>query len=62
MGNTLLTFIDEYYEYGGEEDVEERGLMIGGYELAWLEDLVASYILENMKEHFKETHFKGDLL
>ena len=59
MGNTLLTIIDKYYEYGGEEDVEERGLMIGGYELVWLADLVASYILENMKEHFKEMHFKG---
>ena len=59
MGNTLLTFIDKYYGYGGEEDVEERRLTIGGYELAWLADLVASYILENMKEHFKETHFKG---
>ena len=59
MGNTLLTFIDKYYEYGGEEDVEERGLTIGGYESAWLADLVTSYILENMKEHFRETHFKG---
>ena len=35
--------------------MEERGLMIGGYELAWLADLVASYILENMEELFKET-------
>ena len=59
MGNTLLTFIDKYYEYGGEEDVEERGLMIEGYELVWLADLIASYILENMKKHFQETHLKG---
>ena len=59
MGNTLLTFIDKYCEYGGEDDVEERGLTIGGNELAWLADLVTSYILENMKEHFKEMPFKG---
>ena len=45
----------KYYEYGGDEDVEERGLMIGGYELAWLADLVASYILENTEELFEET-------
>jgi len=24
MGNTLLTFIDKYYEYGGSKSVEER--------------------------------------
>ena len=59
MGNTLLTFINKYYEYGGDEDVEERGLMIRGYELAWLADLVASYILENIEELFKETRLKG---
>ena len=59
MGNTLLTFIDKYYEYGGEEDVEEKRLTIGGYESLWLADLVALYILENMKEHFKEMQFKG---
>ena len=33
--------------------------MIGRYESAWLADLVTSYILENTKEHFKETQFKG---
>jgi len=26
MGNTLLTFVDKYYEYGGDENVEECGL------------------------------------
>jgi len=48
MGNTLLTFVDKYYEYGGDESVEERGLTIGGYESAWLADLVMAYILEAM--------------
>jgi hypothetical protein len=31
MGNTLLTFVDKYYEYGGDLDLEDRGLTIGGY-------------------------------
>jgi hypothetical protein len=31
MGNTLLTLVDKYYEYGGDMDVEDRGLTIGGY-------------------------------
>jgi hypothetical protein len=29
MGNTLLTFVDKYYEYGGDLDIEDRGLTIG---------------------------------
>ena len=44
MGDTLLTFVDKYYEYGGEVNVEEKGLTIGGYESMWLVDLVAAYI------------------
>jgi hypothetical protein len=59
MGNTLVTFVDKYYEYGGEADVEEKGLTIGGYESAWLADLVASYLLENTVEVFNPAVFKG---
>ena len=55
MGNTLFTFVDKYYEYGGEDNVEEHGLMIGGYELAWLVDLVASYVLESASKQFEGT-------
>ena len=47
MGNTLLTFRYNYYEYRGSKDIEDRGLKIGCHESAWLSDLVASYILEN---------------
>ena len=50
MKNTLVSFIDKYYEYGGEMEDEKRGLTIGGYESAWLADLVAAYLLEMMKE------------
>ena len=59
MGNTLLTFVDKYYEYGGEVNVEEKGLTIGGYESAWLADLVAAYLLENVTNIFDLTMFKG---
>ena len=59
MGNTLLTFVDKYYEYGGEVNIEEKGLTIGGYESTWLADLVAAYLLENVTDIFDPTMFKG---
>ena len=59
MGNTLLTFVDKYYEYGGEVNVEEKGLTIGGYESMWLADLVAAYLLENVTDIFDSTMLKG---
>ena len=34
MGNTLLTFIDQYYEYGGSLEAKDIGLTIGGYEIS----------------------------
>ena len=46
MGLTLLTFVDKYYLYDGNVPVNERGLTIGGYESAWLADLVMSFLLE----------------
>ena len=59
MGHTLLNFQDEYWEYGGDKSVEERGLTIGGYESAWLADLVAAYILENSTELFEMSKYYG---
>ena len=60
MGNTLLTFVDKYYEYAGSKSIDERGLTIGGYESAWLADLVASFILDNAKDLFENTtHYYG---
>ena len=61
MGNTLITFRDKYYEYGVEEDPKERALTIGGYDSAWLADLVAGYLMEKAEEnnHFDNTHFVG---
>ena len=59
MGATLLTFVDKYYEYDGSCDIEEKGLTIGGYESAWLADLVASYILETTTEQFVDMKYHG---
>ena len=46
MSNTLISFQDGFYLYDGDKKPEERGLTIGGYESAWLADLVMSYLLE----------------
>jgi len=40
-------------------EVEDRGLMIGGYESAWLADLVAAFLLENAGKLFEDSKFKG---
>ena len=47
MTSTLLNFQDKYFEYG--EDISTKGLAIGGYESAFLVDLVASF-LTHLKE------------
>jgi len=52
MSNTMITFAGKYYEYGGS-DAESKGLTIGGYESAFLADLVAAFILENLEEMFQ---------
>lgn len=59
MSKTLLTFIDKFYEYGGDMNDDDRGLTIGGYESAWLADLVVSYLLENSSGVFRTSKFKG---
>lgn len=56
MGNTLLTFVDKYYEYGGSQDEKDRSVTIGSYESAWLADLVASYsLVDNTEDIFEHT-------
>ena len=59
ISNTLLTFQDRFFEYGGDCDPDKRGLTIGGYESAWLADLVAAFILEKAKSNFKKTSYYG---
>ena len=50
MSNTLLQFQDKYYEYRGNVEPDQRGCTIGGYESAWLTDLVMNYILDKEEE------------
>ena len=50
MANTLVTFEDQYYIYGGDLPVENKGLTIGGFESALFADLVAAYLLENVTQ------------
>ena len=58
MSSTLICFDVEYYEYhGGKKEVQ--GLATGGYGLAFLADLFASYIFEKAKAHFHPTIYHG---
>jgi hypothetical protein len=59
MGNTLLTFVDKYYEYGGNLNVEDRGLTIRGYESAWLPNLCMAYVMDNSRDILDELIYKG---
>jgi hypothetical protein len=60
MEDTLLTFQDQYYIYGGDQSLDEKGLTIGGYESVWLVDLVAAYILAKVDEElFSDATFFG---
>jgi hypothetical protein len=54
IGNTLLTFVDKYYEYDGEREIQDKGLAIGGYKPAWLANLVAAFVLENCEDLFDD--------
>ena len=58
MSSNLICFNSEYYEYHGDKK-EEQGLAIGGYELEFLADLVASYHFEKAKAHFHPTIYHG---
>jgi hypothetical protein len=52
MGDTLLTFVDKYYEIGGDVDMKDRGLTFGGYESAWLADLCMAYIRHGQQHEY----------
>jgi hypothetical protein len=59
MGNTLLTFVNKYHKYGGNLDVEDRGLTIGGYQLAWLANLCMAYVMDNSRDILDEPIYEG---
>ena len=48
MSSTLISFYSKYYEYHGSKK-EGQGLAIGGYESAFLAELVASYLFDKSK-------------
>ena len=56
---TLINFEGEYYEYGDSLDAEQRGLAIGGFESAWLSDVVMAFLMENTKNLFEYSIFSG---
>ena len=58
MSSTLICFDGEYYEYHGGKK-EEQGLAIGGYESAFLANLVASYLFEKANANFHPTIYHG---
>ena len=60
MDNTIVTFKDRYWIYGGNCPVEEKGLTIGGFESAFLADLVAAYI-RKIRRPLLQLHFQQDL-
>ena len=51
MANTMITFSQKYWEYGGS-DMEKKGLTIGGFESIFLADPVTAFILENSEDLF----------
>ena len=59
MTNTLITFEDKHYIYGGDLPVEEKVLTIGGFESACFVDLVVAYLLENARQLFKDSRYNG---
>ncbi len=64
MGNTIVSFRDKYYEYGVDPNPDCQGLTIGGFELAFLADLLEasdifdklSYILKRCIQFFGTFH------
>ena len=59
FGICLITFNSKYFKYRGDGDNTDKGLAIGGYESAFLANLVASILLEKTDHHFENTKFHG---
>lgn len=51
MINALISFQDQYWEYGGNTPAHKHRLTISGYECAWLVDLYCSYILKMLDSY-----------
>ena len=58
MSYTLTSFDGEYYKYHSREN-EEQNLVVGGYELSFLSDLVASYLFDKAKALLNPKFYHG---
>ena len=58
VSSILISFNRKYYEYHSGKR-EEQGLAIGGYESAFLVNLVASYLFEEAKTLLNQTTYHG---
>ena len=58
MSSTLISYDGEYCDYQWREN-KEHGLSIGGHELDFLADLVASYLFKKNKDHFRQKIYYG---
>ena len=56
VSSILISFNRKYYEYHSVKR-EEQGLAIGGYESAFLVNLVASYLFEEAKTLLNQTTY-----
>ena len=59
MSNQLFGFLNKLYKYRQNNEPDEQPLTVRGYESAWLADLVASFILDNLQEFFIATRYHG---
>ena len=59
MGSTLISFKDQFYEYGGSVNPINRCLPIGGYKSVWIADGVASWIIKKNKDLFENILNQG---
>jgi hypothetical protein len=58
--NPFSTFIAcSSHEYGGDLDVEDKGLKIRGYESAWLADLCMAYVMDNCRNILDKLEYEG---
>jgi hypothetical protein len=57
MGNTIVTFLDKYHEYGVDPDPDCHGLTIGGFKSAFLANLEATYLFDKL-HHLMEHHVR----
>ena len=66
MSSTPIAFNRECYGYHGEEK-KEQGLAIGGYELAFIYDLLSSYLFQIqytliLKKYHKNIYRDGGMV